>query len=147
MPNGVGFWQRWLAVAATIVAAFGLALAVAPALGGWLFGWLLFGSAGALEGLGQTADGYIRLVHAVLGAVMFGWAIALLMVVLGPFGRGSRWAWSTIALSLGAWFVPDTIVSLASGHWPNAVLNAALFLLFGVPLAATFRAFHRPSPT
>jgi hypothetical protein len=145
--NRVSFWQRWLVVAAIVVAAFGLALAVVPALGGWLFGWLLYGSAGALEGLGQAADGYIRLVHGVLGAVMFGWAIALLMVVLGPFGKGSPWAWSTIALSLGAWFVPDTIVSLASGHWPNAVLNTALVLMFGVPLAATFRAFHQQSPS
>ena len=68
----VRFWQHWLAAASVFVALFGLALVVIPPLGGWLFGWLLLGSLGALEGLGQTADAYIRLVHGVLGAVMFG---------------------------------------------------------------------------
>jgi len=145
--NRVGFWQAWLAVASIVVAVFGLALVVVPALGGWLFGWLLFGSADALIGLGLRADAYLRLVHGVLGAVMFGWAAALLMVVLGPFGRRSRLAWSTVAVSLAAWFVLDTALSLLSGFWPNALLNAALAVLFAVPLAATFRAFHQRRTT
>jgi hypothetical protein len=81
----------------------------------------------------------------VLGAVMVGWATALLMVVLGPFARRSRLAWSTVAVSLAGWFLVDTSLSLASGHWPNAVLNVVLAVLFAVPLAATFGAFHRQS--
>ena len=145
--NRVGFWRGWLSVASIVVAGFGLALVVVPSLGGWLFGWLLFGSPDALAGLGARADAYIRLVHGVLGAVMFGWAIALLMVVLGPFGRKSRLAWSTIAVSLAVWFVLDTSLSLISGFWPNAALNLALAVLFAVPLAATFGAFHQRRPT
>lgn len=143
----IRFWQLWLAAAAMVVAVFGLALAVVPALGGWLFGWLLFGSPDALASLGDRADAYIRLVHGVLGAVMLGWAIALLVIALGPFGKGSRSAWLAIAASLAVWCVVDTALSLASGFWPNAVLNAALAFLFAVPLAATYGVFYRKRPT
>jgi hypothetical protein len=142
----IRFWQRWLAVATIVVAIFGLALVLVPSLGGWLFGLLLFGSTTALDGLGARADAYLRLVHGVLGAVMFGWAVALLMVVVGPFSHLSRFAWSTIAASLALWFLADTTLSLALGFWPNAVLNALLVFLFAVPLGATFDAFHRRGP-
>jgi hypothetical protein len=145
--NRERFWQLWLVVASTIVAVFGLALAVVPTFGGWLFGWLLFSSPDALTGLGARADAYVRLVHGVLGAVMSGWAVALLMVVLGPFGRKSRLAWSTVAVSLAVWFLIDTALSLLSGFWPNAVLNVALTILFAIPLAATYGAFHQQRPT
>jgi hypothetical protein len=143
----VRFWQLWLAAVSVIVGLSGLALAAIPALGSRLFGWLLFGSPSALTGLGSTADAYIRLAHGVLGAVMFGWAIALLMLVLGPFGRRSRFAWSAIAVSVAAWFVVDTALSLISGFWPNAALNAVFAILFAIPLAATYGAFHQQQPT
>jgi hypothetical protein len=147
VTDRIRLWQLWIAAASIAVGFFGLALAVIPALGTWLFGWLLFGSPSALTALGSTADAYLRLAHGVLGAVMFGWAIALLMLALGPFGRRSRLAWSAIAVSVAAWFVVDTALSLLTGFWPNAVLNSALAILFAVPLAATYRAFHPQEPT
>jgi integral membrane sensor domain MASE1 len=39
-----------------------------------------------------------------------------------------------VAVSL---FVPDTLYSLASGFWPNAVLNSVFALVFALPLWAT----------
>lgn len=144
VKGSIRFWQRWLVVAVLVVAAFGLALTLVPSLAGWLFGFLLYGSTSALEGLGPRADAYLRLVHGVLGAVMFGWAAALLVVVLGPFGKGSRSAWLAVASSLALWFVADTTLSLVLGFWPNAALNAGLLVLFAVPLAASFRAFYTP---
>lgn len=42
-----------------------------------------------------------------------------------------------LVISLVAWFVPDTLYSLASGFWPNAVLNSVFALVFALPLWAT----------
>jgi hypothetical protein len=66
-------------------------------------------------------------------------------VVRGPFARGAREAWTTIAVSVGAWFVPDTAFSLWSGFWQNALLNLAVASSFAAPLLATWRQFHRPA--
>lgn len=138
------FWQRWLVVATSVVAVFGLVLVFSPLFARWLFGWILFGSATGLVRLGAAAQPYLQLVHGVLGAVMFGWSLALLLVVVGPFARGEWEAWRTIAASLAAWFVLDTVLSLVAGFWPNAVLNTVLVLLFAVPLTATYSTFKRP---
>ena len=64
-------------------------------------------------------------------------------MLFGPFRRGSREAWFTCTVSLAAWFVSDTMVSLANGFWQNAVLNAVIAILFAVPLAATYGACGR----
>jgi hypothetical protein len=143
MKTGVRFWQRWLVVATSAVAVFGLALAVVPAFARVVFGLLIFGSASGIDALGAAAAPYIGLLHGVLGAVMFGWAIALLLIVLGPFARGDRGGWVILAVSLAAWFVPDTALSLWTGFWPNAVLNSAIAVLFAIPLAATYSAFSQ----
>jgi len=135
------FWQRWLIGVTLGVALFGLTLLIAPALGRQVFGLLIYRSSSGIAELGESATPYISLVHGVLGAVMFGWAVALLLVVLGPFRRGAREGWTIIAVSVTAWFVPDTIFSLWTGFWPNAVLNLVFATLFAIPLAATRRSF------
>ena len=63
----------------------------------------------------------------------------MLLVLRGPFRRDPREGWTILAVSLTAWFVPDTIFSLASGFWQNAVLNAVFAVLYGIPLAAIHR--------
>ena len=136
------FWRYWLIVAALGVAAFGAVLVVAPALGRRIFGLLVFSSPSGIEALGASATPYITLVHGVLGAVMVGWAITLLFIAIGPFGRGSWDGWLAIAVSLSAWFVADTAFSLWTGFWPNAVLNLVVATLFAIPLAATYRSFR-----
>ncbi len=87
--------------------------------------------------------GYIALAHGVLGAVMVGWGAVLLIVLIGPFRRGTREGWLIVAVSVAAWFVPDTALSLATGFWQNAVLNVVVAVLFAVPLAATWSACDR----
>ena len=87
------FWWYWPIVAALGVATFGAVLVVIPALGRQVFGLLLFSSPSGIEALGASATPYITLVHGVLGAVMVGWAITLLSVAIGPFGRGSWDGW------------------------------------------------------
>jgi hypothetical protein len=136
------FWWIWLIVITSGVLLFGVSMFVAPGLTRQSFGLLLFSSSASIDSFGKPAVAYIALVHGVLGAVMCGWGVALLCVLLGPFRRGAKESWHTLVISLLAWFVPDTAFSLWSGFWQNALLNAALAALFAVPLAASYRAFH-----
>ena len=133
------FWVSWLSVVAVGVMLFGLALVVAPAAARQGFSLLVYRDAQHISSFGDAAVQYIGLAHAVLGSVMFGWGVALLLVVRGQFARGSRLAWQVIGFSVAAWFVPDTVFSLWSGFWQNAMLNLIFVVLFSVPLVATYR--------
>lgn len=136
------FWTRWLLLACLGVVAFGLALVVAPALARQGFSLLVYADPRHIGGLGPEAVRYVALAHAVIGAVMTGWGLALAIVVARLVSKGSRLGWNIVAGSLLAWFVPDTLYSLLSGFWPNAVLNAGFALLFAVPLLALRRHLH-----
>ena len=137
------FWYRWLHVAIVVVMAFGIAMVLAPDPIRAFFGMLIYASPDAIQTrFGPAANAYIVLVHAVLGAVMFGWGVLMLLVLRGPFRRGEREGWIMIALSLLAWWLPDTVFSLYAGFWQNAVLNAAFFAMFAVPLVGSRRFFR-----
>lgn len=141
--NAPIFWFRWLVAATVGVMVFGASMMLAPGLIRAAFGLLVYGSPGALDAFGPDAAAYISFAHGIIGAVMVGWGVALLFVILGPFRRGSREAWLTVAVSLAAWFVPDTIFSVWTGFWPNAILNTSLAVLFLIPLAATYGGMDR----
>jgi hypothetical protein len=85
--------------------------------------------------VGGEALGYTRFVYGVLGAVMFGWSLAVWGLVIGPVRRREPWAWNTVALSMAGWFIADSTLSIVNGYGENAILNAAFAVLFGVPLA------------
>ena len=106
------------------------------------FSLLVFAFANGIEShFGTSAVAYITLVHGVLGAVMFGWGVSLLLVLLGPFQRASREGWLILSVSVAVWFIPDTLFSLWTGFWQNAVLNLVFGLLFAIPLVATYGVF------
>ncbi len=134
------FWQRWLIVVLLAWMAFSMALVLAPGLTRQFFGLLIYASPEKLNTFGTEAVAYISLLHAVLGAVMFGWAWALLWVVMGPFKQMSSQAWLTLSVSLAMWCLPDTAYSLWSGFWHNAAFNAVFVVLLGTPLIFTYRA-------
>ena len=134
--------MQWLIAVTFGVMAFGLILVLAPGSTRQGFSMLVYSDADRIAAFGPEAVAYIALVHAVLGAVMFGWGVALLLIVRGLFARGAIEGWQIVAVSVAAWFVPDTAFSLWSGFWQNALLNVVFIILFAVPLAATYRAFH-----
>jgi hypothetical protein len=136
------FWCRWLLAVTIGVMLLGLALVLAPGLARQGFSLLIYGDAERLSTFGAEATAYISLAHGVLGAVMFGWGVALLFVVRRLFASGASEGWEIVAVSVAAWFVPDTAFSLWSGFWQNAALNLVCVVLFAVPLAATYR--NRP---
>mgnify|MGYP001812599895 FL=1 len=130
--------------AAAAVGVFGTALAIVPLGADLAFRRLIYG--GSYPGdFGPEALEYVRFAHAVLGSVMAGWSVALLAILVGPFGRRERWAWRAIAGSLALWYVADTAASLGTGFWQNAVLNTVILVAFLPPLAAT-RASMVPGP-
>lgn len=136
------FWFRWLQVATSGTILFGLALVMLPDLARRGFGLLIYGESDALSAFGAGVQPYLTLSHAVMGSVMVGWGSALWLTLRGPFRRGERHGRDVFAISLAAWFVPDTAASLSTGLWPNAVLNAAFALAFAVPLIATRSCFR-----
>jgi hypothetical protein len=144
VQNHFAFWHRWLVVVTLGLMAFSLSMVLAPGLTRQIFGLLIYASPEGINAFGGGAVAYISLVHAVLGAVMFGWGAAMLFLVLGPLRRKSFEAWLTLAVSLTAWFVPDTAFSLWSGFWQNAAFNCVFMLLFAIPLAATYRVCRHP---
>lgn len=137
-------WWRWLVAADLGVLLFGLGMVVAPGFTRRFFGLLLLARPDAIDAFGPAAVAYITLLHAVLGAVMIGWSVALLLVLFGPFRDGARAGWLAIAISVTAWFVPDTLFSLWSGFWQNAAFNLLFAALFALPLAATRYDFFGP---
>lgn len=131
------FWIHWLSAASAGVVLFGLVLVLAPGLARQGFAWLVYAAPARIDGFGAEAVRYIGLAHAVIGAVMVGWGVAMWLVTRQLLARGLRIGWTLLALPLAAWFVPDTVYSLASGYWPNAVLNSVFAVTFAVPLWAT----------
>jgi len=138
--RGQTLWYRWLVAVTVGMMALGLFMVIAPALTRQGFSLMVYSEADRIGGFGEEPAAYIELAHAVMGSVMFGWGAALLLVLRGPFRRGLREGWMILPVSLVAWFVPDTIFSLWSGFWQNAVLNSVFLVLFAIPLAATYRA-------
>ena len=143
MDGKLVFWSRWLQVCSAIVFLFGAAFMVLAGPMQVLFETLYFAPV-----TGATLDGdaaaYSAFMQGVMGAVMVGWSVLLFYVARGPFRREEPEAWQMLAVSLGVWFVTDTLFSLWSGYWQNAILNTSLLILFGIPLAATYRRFHTP---
>jgi len=135
-------WFHWLFVVVIGVMLFGISMILMPGLIRAFFSLLVYSAPMTIDAeFSPAAVEYITLLHGVLGAVMFGWGAIMLMALCGPFRRGSKEGWNMLTVSVAVWFVPDTVFSLGTGFWQNAVLNAVFAVLFAVPLAATYKAF------
>ena len=124
------------------VLVFGISMVLLPGPTQKLFNLLMFGSIEGNPTFGEAAVAYISFISAVLGAVMVGWGVVLLYILIGPFRRGEAEGWRMVTVSVVAWFIPDTGYSLWSGFWQNAVLNAVFAIAFAVPLVATYKEFN-----
>lgn len=136
------FWIKWLLVASVGVIVFGLVLVAVPALTRQGFSLLVYSSSVRLDAFAPEPVRYISLAHAVIGGVMVGWGVALFLITRELLAKGNRLGWKLLVLSLGSWFIPDTVYSLLSGYWQNAALNAVFLMFFAVPLWATRYCIH-----
>lgn len=132
-------WINWLLVVTVFVITFGLALVLAPALARQGFSRLVYAVPTRIDAFGAEQVRYISLAHAVIGGVMVGWGAAMFYVTRSLLAKGRPDGWYVIALSVAAWYVPDTAYSIISGFWQNAVLNSTFLAFLAIPLWATRR--------
>lgn len=131
-PRLPTFWWTWLLVLQALVAVSGLLLVLLPDSARQAFSLLVYGSAEQIDRYGPEAVRYISLVHAVLGAVLAGWAATMAGLIWHVHRIHPQLVRRVLAVSLGIWFVPDTMYSLLSGYWPNAVLNVLFLVMYGI---------------
>jgi hypothetical protein len=97
--------------------------------------------------LPPEVETYHRFVHAVLGATIAGWALALVLVVRHALAERQPWAWWCVLGSTLVWFVPDTIASVAYGVWPNAIFNVGCLVALVAPLALMRGGLRAETPS
>jgi hypothetical protein len=135
------FWQRWLQGVCVASALAGLLFVVAP--GARVLDGYNRQVVEAFHGSSsQSAEAldHQRFAIAVLGSAMLGWSIVLLWVATVPFGRREAWAWRSIAASVAAWVLGDSIVSYRAGVGLELLWNAIVVVSIALPLAMTYRA-------
>ncbi len=126
----------------------GLLFVLLPGLTLTFFDWMVYGGYDASPVQAGLMDGetrrYAGFIYQVLGAVLFGWAVLLTLVIRGPRLETDNatttaqaldsWTWRVFATSFVAWYVLDTTMSLVVGFWQNAVFNTLFGIAVAVPL-------------
>ena len=137
------FWRRWLIGVCCAVILYSLALILFPAAMHTLFNTLFY-SARDTDGLfSEDGEAYLKLILGVLGAVIIGWMVTLLALVLTLFRPGERPVWNTLTISIIIWFVIDSGFSLYIGVPAHALFNTGFLMLFMLPLGATYKHFYQ----
>lgn len=126
---------RWLKTAAVLSAAFGLAmvLALATPLAHGL-GVFLDLAFLPLDGGQRLQPGPAALMTAISGGLMCGFSVLIYLVTQHIYSTGPALGRRLLIPALLAWYVSDSLGSLAAGAWFNAVLNTPFLLLFLAPL-------------
>ncbi len=138
------FWQRWILVASGAFAAFGVLAALFPFAP--LFAPRNAAIADAFWGGRWTAEAaaYHAFSAGPLGGTIAGSYVLQAFVAAVPFRNREAWAWHAILWATAVWFVVDSAVSVWHGATFNVyMINVVPLAVFGIPLAATFRAFFR----
>lgn len=133
------FWRRWLMGVTGGVIVYGLSLILLPGVARGLFNGLFFSSPEMAHLFIEETNIYTVFAHSILGAVLVGWMLTFMCILLWSFRPGNRDAWNTLVVSVVGWYIIDTGYSLYAGVMAHAVFNTAFLVLFAVPLAATYR--------
>lgn len=133
------FWRRWLMLVTIGVMVYGLSLIVFPGAARDLFNALFFSSSETAHLFIEENNVYTVFAHSILGAVLVGWMLTFMCVLIWSFQPGNRHAWNTLAVSVIGWFVIDTGYSIYAGVIAHALFNCAFLVLFALPLAMTLK--------
>ena len=136
-------WWIWLLIAYALTALTALASVVFPDVMLDAMSRTFLGSPDALAIHGEEVVRFFGLISGISAGVSLAWTVALSFIVVGPFRQCTRWAWWAIAASTLVWFVVDSGRSIATGFADNAMYNVLWLTMYAIPLAATFRRFHR----
>jgi hypothetical protein len=139
-----GFWDTWLLIVALGMAVFGVLMA-------------LFNRTAAFESFNrqidtafwwtvsapQAARAFASSTYGVWGASVAGFGLLAAFVVRSPYRQRQIWAMDAMTVSVLAWFVLDTAISLGHAVWFNVGLNLLILIALAPPLLATWRQFGR----
>jgi hypothetical protein len=140
----INFWRKWLLVASIIQAVVSLAMMLLQDfLDEFLWNPLFFYDSKLDQTFSPEVKHYIHFLFGVMGAVMVGWSILLFFYIKSSFASGDRQVWYALVLSVGGWYVLDSVFSIAMGFWTNAVLNTAFALIFFIPFIASSKYFRK----
>ena len=130
----------WLKVGAGLVVAFGIvtALGAYPPTAGVL-AFLVDMIKWPVDGAQTVAAEEFRLLSAVSGGIMVGWGLLLWLIADRLYHREPQLAGQMVMISVGAWFIVDSLASIMAGSSLNAVLNVSFLVLFIVPLLLSGR--------
>jgi hypothetical protein len=123
-----------LAAAVTIATGFLLAIAALPSLNlpvRLLADLLIW----PFDGSESLVAAETRLPLAIGGGVMLGWGVMIWQLAGEPMRKAPDAIRAIIRTSAVAWFVVDSLASIAAGAGLNVVANAAFLALFLVPMA------------
>jgi hypothetical protein len=135
------FFEAALSLTVACTLALALFLVLAPASAASVFEAMfarVLADAPPGSAVGQA---YLQFTYGVLGAVLFGWALTLALLLRGPFRAREPFAWWAFCIPLAGWFVLDTGHSIAAGFHENALLNGASALAYAIPLLALRKRF------
>mmetsp|Transcript_14331 Transcript_14331/g.17701 ORF Transcript_14331/g.17701 Transcript_14331/m.17701 type:complete len:164 (-) Transcript_14331:170-661(-) len=130
----------WLKAFSYGAGIFGLAL-LPPSVGNDIFSrYILYESRDIPYPLAKHSSGdplydYAGFTLGVAGAVTFGLSISLATQFHSKAWRKRDMeSWNMVAFPLFSWYIVDSVYSVASGFYPNAILNSVLLAAIGVPL-------------
>lgn len=133
-----GVWKTWINLWCLAVGGFGLVLTFgaypptdAPTR-------LIFDLLDGPRELVMTD--HLRFSLAVMGPVTLGWCITLFAAVQAAAHLdhdNARPVWRLLALATLTWAVIDSILSVATGFWPNLIPNAIYTIAFFIPVLAS----------
>jgi hypothetical protein len=131
--NGLPLTLLKTACIGTFLIGLAAAAASVPALAGpWTL--LMDIVRWPVDGAQNAASDEARILSAIGGGVICGWAMILYGLAVGPIARGDRDARGLFVTSVLTWFAIDSTASFAAG-WPgNVVMN----LLFAAMLLMPF---------
>lgn len=139
----IKFWQRWLIVVTGGVIVYGLMLILLPQTTHTLFNTLFFASSESIRRIGTDSSHYVALVYGVLGAVIIGWMVTIMALLISSFPTQPRNTWNIITLSVVTWYIIDSGFSLVIGSLAHVLFNTGFFVLFAVPLIALYGHLRR----
>jgi hypothetical protein len=130
-------WQRWIVAWCWGVLLFGavLAMAAVPVLDAaprFIVG-LLGGNPAKAALLDQPE---MRFGIGLQGALTIGWALMMFTMISVAAEAGAR-VWRPMTLSLLAWYVIDSAISVSTGFPLNALSNSVVVALYLAPVLAS----------
>ncbi|KIC37377.1 hypothetical protein [Leisingera sp. ANG-M7] len=137
---------RMLKTVSILGTAFGLAmvLALVTPLGAVLS---LFIDLAFLpvDGAQALSPGAASLMTAISGGLMCGFCVLIYLVTERIYSTDPALGRRLLLPALLAWYIPDSLGSLASGAWFNVAMNTAFLGLFLVPLVLARPAAPQPA--